>query len=174
MFNTLQRSYEKTNTFNLILISTNLKANEDSFEISAHIVGKKCISHETPEFLFAFENPNKYIFLMKQNVNELKIKLLSENIYDEVSVSYDTILEKLDKIETQLLETSKDFQNKFSKKIGQEKLKNFTLSYYELQNLFFVDRKESIYSNLMIIFFMVQLLNYVNSTIYQISIVVLN
>ena len=131
----------------LILISTNLKANEDSFEISAHIVGKKCISHETPEFLFAFENPNKYIFLIKQNVNELKIKLLSENIYDEVSVSYDTILEKLDKIETQLLETSKDFQNKFSKKIGQEKLKNFTLSYYELQNLFFVDRKESIYSN---------------------------
>ena len=65
---------------------------------------------------------NKYIFLIKQNVNKLKIKLLSENIYDEVSVSYDTILEKLDKIEAQLLETSKDFQNKFSKKIGQEKI----------------------------------------------------
>ena len=41
----------------LILISTNLKANENSFEISANIVGKKCISHETPEFLFEFENP---------------------------------------------------------------------------------------------------------------------
>lgn len=129
-----------------ILISSNLKANNID-EISAHIIGEKCIVHDTSEFLFKFENSQKYRLLINQNVKELKNKLLSQNNYDEVFVSYDPIGKKLEQIESRLFKISEEFQSKFSKELNDNKLNELLSDNSELGNMFFVDEKESIYSS---------------------------
>ena len=130
----------------LILISSNSKANNID-EISAYIIGKKCVVHDTSEFLFEFENSQKYKLLVNQNIKKLKLKLLSENNYDEVFVSYESIEKKLEQIDAELFKNSAEFHNKFSKELNKNKLNELLSDNSKLQYLFFVDMKESIYSN---------------------------
>ena len=130
-----------------ILFTSKSMAVNDSNKISANIIGKNCLKPVSSEFLFEFENSEKYSLLINQNITILKNKLLSKKTFDEVSVSYETIDEKLNNIDLKLVKISEDFHNQISDNLNQEKLKDFLFNNSQLENIFFVDKENSIYSN---------------------------